>query len=74
MDIAAAFAQISALPIHERIQIVKAICDGIAAEQAPFDLTNEQRSELDRRLAELDANPENVLTWEQVKARVQSRV
>ena len=73
MDLIATLAEIGALPIDERIHIVQAIWDGIAAEQAPFGLTDEQKTELDRRMAELDANPENVLTWEEVKAKVQNR-
>jgi len=73
MDINTTLAEISALPIDERIHIVQAIWDGIAAEQAPFGLTDDQKAELDRRLADLDANPDNVLTWEEVKARLQNR-
>jgi len=33
-------------------------------------LTDEQRADLDRRLAEYEANPENVFSWEEVKSRL----
>jgi putative addiction module component (TIGR02574 family) len=36
-------------------------------------LTAEQRSELVRRDAELDANPEIALTWEQIRASVEAK-
>jgi putative addiction module component (TIGR02574 family) len=36
-------------------------------------LTSEQRSELARRDAELDANPHTALTWEQIRASIESK-
>jgi putative addiction module component (TIGR02574 family) len=42
----------------------------IAEEQAPPDLTECQKKDLTRRLAELDADPNNVLTWEEIKAYI----
>ena len=43
-------AELHALPIGERIQLVEDIWDSIAADQALLPLTDEQRTELDRRL------------------------
>lgn len=43
-------ADLHALPIDERIQLVEDIWDSIAADQALLPLTDEQRTELDRRL------------------------
>lgn len=43
-------AELHALPIDERIQLVEDIWDSIAADQALLPLTDEQRTELDRRL------------------------
>jgi putative addiction module component (TIGR02574 family) len=41
------------------------------AAEGPFpELTDGEKQLLDRRLAELDASPDNVLTWEEIKARV----
>ena len=37
-------------------------------------LSSEQRAELLRRDAELDANPEIALTWEQIRASVERRI
>jgi putative addiction module component (TIGR02574 family) len=67
------FADVTAMTIDERIALVQAIWDSIAAETDPIDLTEPQKRELDRRIAELDANPQNVLTWEEIKAHVRGR-
>ena len=37
-------------------------------------LTDAQRRELERRIAEDDANPDDVVPWEQVKALTMSRL
>jgi putative addiction module component (TIGR02574 family) len=41
------------LPIDERLKLVEAIWDSIAEVPEAVELTEEQRAELDRRLAEL---------------------
>lgn len=43
-------ANLSALPISEKIQLVEDLWDSIAADQASLPLTAEQREELDKRL------------------------
>ena len=73
MNLAATLAEIRALPIDRRIELVEAIWDSIAAENGPADITESQKKDLDRRLAELDANPQNVLSWEQIKEHVRGR-
>jgi putative addiction module component (TIGR02574 family) len=55
------------LPREERLALVQALWDSIAAE-GPH-LTDSQRAELDRRIADDDANPDDVIPWEQVKAK-----
>jgi putative addiction module component (TIGR02574 family) len=70
MNIPATLVEIAGLPVSERIRLVQAIWDTIALEEAFPDLTEKQKQDLDRRVAELNANPDNVLTWEQIKAQV----
>ncbi len=43
-------ANLRALPIDERIQLVEDIWDSIAADQTALPMTDEQRAELDLRL------------------------
>lgn len=73
MDITTTLKQITALSIQDRIRLVQAILDSIAAEQDYLDLTDSQKQELDRRIDDYEANPDNVLTWEEIKASVKAR-
>jgi putative addiction module component (TIGR02574 family) len=59
-----------ALSVEDRIQLVTDIWDTIAADQATIPLDEATKAELDRRLADLDANPDDLLTWDQVRDRV----
>ncbi|MDQ3606277.1 MAG: addiction module protein [Gemmatimonadota bacterium] len=58
------------LSVAERIQLVEDIWDSIAAEPDALELSAEQRSELDRRLADQEANPGAGRSWDEVKARL----
>lgn len=73
MDITATLNEITALSIKDRILLVQAIWDSIAAEQAYPDLTEAQKRELDYRIDDYEMNPENVLTWEEIKASVREQ-
>jgi len=70
MDLSATLTEITSLSIDERIRLVQAIWDTIAAEQAHPDLTEAQKEDLDRRIRELEASPDEVLTWQEIKVRV----
>lgn len=64
---------IDRLSVADRIALAQEIWDSIAADPQPLPLTEDLKQMLDRRLAELDANPGNVLTWEEIKARIERR-
>ncbi|MBD2741568.1 addiction module protein [Coleofasciculus sp. FACHB-1120] len=70
MDITARLNEIAALSIEDRILLVQAIWDSIAAEQAYPDLTAPQNQELDARINDYETNPGNVLIWEEIKASI----
>jgi len=70
MNITATLNEIKALSIEDRIMLVQAIWDSIAAEQVGPKLTEAQRQELDRRIADGEANPNNVLTWSEMRSSV----
>ena len=63
-------AEILALPVAERVRLVEAIWDSISAVPEALPLTDWQRQELDRRLAEFEANPDEGSTLEEVFARI----
>lgn len=73
MSIETALATLAALPVPDRIRVVQALWDSIPEEEATEALTDEQRQLFARRTAELDANPDIALTWEQIKARVKGQ-
>jgi len=61
------------LSVEDRIALANAIWDSIAAEPHAPLLTEEHRIELQRRLADHAANPEDVVPWEQIKAEALAR-
>jgi putative addiction module component (TIGR02574 family) len=70
MDISVTLNEIKALSIADRIRIVQDILGSIAAEQAYPDLTTAQKRELDRRISDYETNPDNVMTWQEIKASI----
>jgi putative addiction module component (TIGR02574 family) len=62
--------EILKLSVSERIQLVEDIWDSIAAEPDALPLTEEQRAELDRRLADAESNPGVGTPWSEVKLRI----
>ncbi len=68
MDITTTLNQIVALDVQDRIRLVQAILDSIATEQVDPDLTELQKRELDRHIDDYEANPDEVMTWAEVKA------
>jgi putative addiction module component (TIGR02574 family) len=65
---------IDRLSIEDRIALAMAIWDSIAAEPHRPLLTEAQRQELQRRLDDHQANPDDVVPWEQIKAEALARL
>lgn len=65
---------IDRMSVEERLRLVQAIWDSIAAESDRPPLSDSLRAELDRRLADHLANPNDVVPWEEVKAAALARV
>lgn len=62
------------LPVVERLRLVEAIWDSIAEQSDAVPLTDAQRAELDRRVAEHEADPDDVVPWEDIKASITKRL
>lgn len=59
----------------ERIALANALWDSVSPEDMPIpNLTDGQQRMLAERIADDDANPDDVIPWEQVKAELQSRL
>ena len=56
--------------VAERILLVEEIWDSIANDDQVAGLTDTQRQDLERRIADYDANPKSGSSWEEAKARL----
>ena len=63
-------AEILELPVAERIRLVELIWDSIAAVPEAVSISEELKAELDRRLAEFEADPDAGSPWEEVRKRI----
>jgi putative addiction module component (TIGR02574 family) len=55
------------LSLEDQLELVEALWDSIATRNAAPPPTDAQKAELDRRLADHQANPNDVLAWSDVK-------
>ena len=59
----------------ERIQLAEDLWDSVAAQPESLPaLSDDQRREIERRVAEHTRDPSSALTWEEVRARLWSRL
>lgn len=65
---------IERLSQQDRLSLAEAIWESVAREVEEAPLSEAQRRELERRLADSIARPEAVTPWEVVKARALARV
>ena len=62
--------EILELPVAERLRLVEIIWDSIAAVPEAVPVSDELKVELDRRLAEFEADPEAGSPWEEARERI----
>ena len=74
MNVSAKSLGIDRLDVDLRLALVEEIWASIWADAMVFPLTDAQRTELDRRVADDDAFPDDVLPWNDVKAAVRGRL
>ncbi len=61
------------LSVSERVQLVEDIWDSIAASPEALPITEQQRQELDRRVAAHARDPSEVRSWDQIRVRLEQR-
>jgi putative addiction module component (TIGR02574 family) len=64
---------IDRLSAEDRLVLAEAIWDSVATDLEQAPLTEAQRRELERRLADSVARPNAVTPWEAIKARALAR-
>ena len=55
-------------PVDDRLRLMEEIWDGLLRQGHEPGLTEAQKAEIDARLAEDDAEPDDVVSWDEVKA------
>lgn len=69
MDLQSVLSVVESWPAEDRLRLMERIWDGILDQgHDEPELTEAQKTEIDRRLADDDAAPDDVFTWEEVKA------
>jgi len=67
-------AEGSKLSAQERMRVAQALWQSAWDDQANIPLTPEQRDELDRRLTDLETNPDDGTSWDEVRARLMQKL
>ncbi len=67
MDRKTVVAEVGSWPIGDRLRLMEEIWEGILDQGSESALTEAQKAELALRLAEDDATPDDVVSWEEVK-------
>jgi putative addiction module component (TIGR02574 family) len=62
------------LPLEERLVLLEELWDSIADDAAAVPLTPSQVAELDRRIADHEASPDDVLPWDQIRDTMLERL
>jgi len=62
------------LSVADRLRVVEAVWNSLDAEPDAPALSPEQRAELDRRLDDLEAHPDKLLTWDQVLEQLRGKL
>jgi putative addiction module component (TIGR02574 family) len=66
-------SQAKDLPVPERLEVIRALAATFEAEDS-FWLSDEWAATLDRRAAELDADPSRAVPWADVERRLAERI
>jgi len=66
--------QAKLLDIDEQIELVEAIWNGIVNRGVAPSITDAQKKELDYRLTDYLTNPNDVLSWDEVKASAYAKI
>ena len=67
MDLQTVLTQVDSWPIEDRLQLMERIWDRLLNEGYEPELTDAQKAEIDLRIAEDDAAPDDVVAWDEVK-------
>ncbi len=69
IDIDQTLSELTALPVQDRLRVVQSLWDSIP-DDAPIEISPDQRAELLRRIEAYKQSPEQLLTWDEVLDRL----
>ena len=72
MSVDAMMEEIGKLDTESRLELAWKLWDSLEVEKAPTEPTAGQKTDLTRRMTELDANPDDVITHEELLASVRA--
>lgn len=58
------------LPVEDRRKLADDLYDSIERDVDGFELSDEQKAEIDRRIADYKAHPERLIPWEEARDRL----
>lgn len=62
---------ISSLTPEQKLRLIEELWDSLSDDEIP--VTEAQKLELDRRFADLEANPDQLIPWDEVRRRLHDR-
>lgn len=67
MNMTIVLREVEAWPPEQRLRLLEEVWSGLINEGLEPELTEAHKQELDRRIAAIEANPDDVITWEDVQ-------
>ena len=74
MDVNAVLHEVESWPLEVRVELMHELWDRVVDDGYEPELTAAQKLELERRIAEDDAAPDDAVAWEAVKAQALARI
>ena len=74
MDVPSVLREVDAWPVQDRMLLVQELWGRLVDQGYEPELWENLRDELDRRLAADEAAPDDLVSWEEVKAEALKRV
>jgi len=66
VDLKTVMAEVESWSVDERLQLVEEIWNGLLDQGLEPEMSEDLKAILERRLDALDANPDDVTTWESI--------
>ncbi|HEU5115205.1 MAG TPA: addiction module protein [Isosphaeraceae bacterium] len=73
MDVKSVIAEVGTWSVEDRFRLMDALWADLVDQGHARGLSDEQREEIRHRIEEDDADPDDVVSWEEVKAELLKR-